>query len=41
VLQRDREIGKRHGLIYAEQFHYIGPEENRVEEYLRQNVIPR
>ena len=41
VLQRDREIGSRHGLTYAEQFHYIGPEENRVEEYLRQNVIPR
>jgi LmbE family N-acetylglucosaminyl deacetylase len=41
VLQRDREIGERHGLTYAEQFHYIGPEENRVEKYLRQNVIPR
>jgi LmbE family N-acetylglucosaminyl deacetylase len=41
VLQRDREIGQRHGLTYAEQFHYIGPEENRVEKYLRQNVMPR
>lgn len=41
VLERDRDIGQRHGLTYAEQFHYIGPEENRVEEYLRQNVIPR
>jgi LmbE family N-acetylglucosaminyl deacetylase len=41
VLQRDRDIGKRHGLTYAEQFHYIGPEENRVEEYIRQNVIPK
>jgi LmbE family N-acetylglucosaminyl deacetylase len=41
VLQRDREIGERHGLTYAEQFHYIGPEEKRVEKYLRQNVIPR
>jgi LmbE family N-acetylglucosaminyl deacetylase len=41
VLQRDRDIGKRHGLTYAEQFHYIGPEENRVEEYMRQNVIPK
>jgi LmbE family N-acetylglucosaminyl deacetylase len=41
VLQRDREIGERHGLTYAEQFHYIGPEQNRVEEYIRKNVVPR
>jgi hypothetical protein len=41
VLQRDREIGERHGLTYAEQFHYVGPEQNRVEEYIRKNVIPR
>lgn len=41
VLQRDREIGERHGLTYAEQFHYIGPEQNRVEEYIRKNAIPR
>ena len=41
VLQRDREIGERHGLTYAEQFHYIGPEQNREEEYIRKNAIPR
>jgi LmbE family N-acetylglucosaminyl deacetylase len=41
VLRRDREIGERHGLTYAEQFHYIGPEQNRVEEYIRKNVVPR
>src|SRR2546427_3660372 len=41
VLQRDREIGERHGLTYAEQFHYIGPEQNRVEEHIRKNAIPR
>jgi LmbE family N-acetylglucosaminyl deacetylase len=41
VLQRDRETGERHGLTYAEQFHYIGPEQNRVEEYIRKNAIPR
>ena len=41
VLHRDREIGSRHGLGYAEQFHYIGPERNRVEEYLRQHAVPR
>jgi LmbE family N-acetylglucosaminyl deacetylase len=41
VLRRDREIGARHGLTYAEQFHYIGPEQNQVEEYIKQNAIPR
>jgi LmbE family N-acetylglucosaminyl deacetylase len=41
VLQRDRETGQRYGLTYAEQFHYIGPEQNRVEEYIRKNAIPR
>ena len=41
VLDRDRLAGQRHGLSYAEQFHYIGPAENRVEEYLKKNAIPR
>lgn len=41
VLERDREIGRRHGLAYAEQFHYIGPEPNRVDDYVRQNAVPR
>ena len=41
VLQRDREIGERHGLTYAEQFHYIGPEQNRLDDYIRKNAIPR
>jgi LmbE family N-acetylglucosaminyl deacetylase len=41
VLYRDREIGERHGLAYAEQFHYIGPEQNRVEESIRKHAVPR
>ena len=41
VLDRDRETGKRHGLTYAEQFHYIGPEQDRVEEYIRRNSTQR
>jgi LmbE family N-acetylglucosaminyl deacetylase len=41
VLDRDRLAGQRHGLSYAEQFHYIGPGQNRVEEYLKKNAIPR
>lgn len=41
VLQRDREIGKRYGLQWAEQYHYIGPGANRVERYIRENVRSR
>jgi LmbE family N-acetylglucosaminyl deacetylase len=38
VLARDRETGKRHGLEYAEAYHYIGPSEDRVGEYVRKNA---
>ena len=41
VLRRDREIGGRHGLEIAEQYHYIGPEQNRVEEYIKQHAVPK
>ena len=41
VLQQDRVTGERHGLTYAEQFHYIGPPQNHVEEYIRKNAVPR
>ena len=41
VLYRDREVGARYNVAYAEQFHYIGPEENRIDEYIRKNAIPR
>lgn len=41
VLQRDREIGKRYGLQWAEQYHYIGPGENRVERYIKENARPK
>lgn len=41
VLRRDRETGKRYGLEWAEQFHYIGPEESAVERYVRENAKPR
>jgi hypothetical protein len=41
VLQRDRIAGQRHGLAYAEQFHYIGPQQDHVAEYVRTNAIPR
>jgi LmbE family N-acetylglucosaminyl deacetylase len=39
VLDRDAEVGKRHGLAYAEAYHYIGPAAAKVEEYVRRNAV--
>lgn len=41
LLRRDAEIGKRFGLQYAEQFHYIGPETNIVDDYVNRNAVPK
>ncbi len=38
VLSRDREIGRRYGLEWAEQYHYIGPEEDRPGNYVREHA---
>lgn len=42
VLARNRELGKRYGLEYAEAFHYIGPGagDARIEEYIKKNAVP-
>jgi hypothetical protein len=45
VLARNRELGKRYGVEYAEVFHYIGPgasggRSSRVEEYIQKNAVP-
>jgi len=40
LLQRDIETGRRYGLRYAEPFHYIGPQADFVEEYIRRNAVP-
>ena len=40
VLKADVELGKKHRLQYAEQFHYIGPEKPAVEDYLQRNAVP-
>ncbi|MBM3797287.1 MAG: PIG-L family deacetylase [Acidobacteria bacterium] len=40
VLARDRETGKRYGLEWAEQFHYIGPEEDPVQRRVREQARP-
>jgi len=31
----DKEVGKAFGLEWAERFHYIGPRESKLEEYIR------
>ena len=38
VLDRDRAIGAKYGLKYAEQYHYIGPPADEVGDYIRQNA---
>lgn len=44
ILARNRELGKRYGVEYAEAFHYIGPgassRESVIEEYIRKNAVP-
>lgn len=40
VLKRDAEIGRKYGLQFAEQFHYIGPDEDEVGDYVRHNAVP-
>jgi LmbE family N-acetylglucosaminyl deacetylase len=41
LLERDRELGKKYGVEYAEAFHYIGrPSAQRVEDYVREHAVP-
>jgi len=40
VLKADAELGKKYGLQYAEQFHYIGIEKSAVEDYIKRNALP-
>ncbi len=41
VLRRDREIAQRYGLKWAEQYHYIGTAEDRVEKHIKENARPK
>jgi hypothetical protein len=34
-----RELGKMYGLGWAERFHYIGPDDNFLEKYIKENAI--
>ena len=40
VLANDAALGKKYGLDWAEQFHYIGPEKPPVEDYVKQHAVP-
>lgn len=42
ILARSRELGKKHGVEYAEAFHYIGGAAGRsaVEDYVEKNAVP-
>lgn len=37
--QRAAELGKRHGVDYAEEFHYIGPDPG-LQQFIEQNAVP-
>ena len=36
---KDRAAGKKYGLDYAEEFHYIGPDHS-MDEYIARHAVP-
>jgi len=41
LLARNRELGRKYGVEYAEAFHYIGPGTSpTLEEYIRKHAVP-
>jgi LmbE family N-acetylglucosaminyl deacetylase len=41
LLDRNRELGRKYGLEYAEAFHYVGPGSSRqTEDYIREHAVP-
>lgn len=43
LLEDERALGEKHGLKYAEAFHYIGPGTGyapTIQEYIRKNAVP-
>jgi LmbE family N-acetylglucosaminyl deacetylase len=41
ILARRRALGQKHGVQYAEAFHYIGgPRRSAVEDYVKKNAVP-
>lgn len=39
ALARDRSRGQAHGLQYAEYYHYIGPDQSDVDDYVQKNAV--
>jgi LmbE family N-acetylglucosaminyl deacetylase len=41
ILDRDRELGRKYGVAYAEAFHYIGPPSaSRVDAFIERHAVP-
>jgi LmbE family N-acetylglucosaminyl deacetylase len=41
LLARNRELGRKYGVEYAEAFHYIGPGTSRgIEDYIQKHAVP-
>ncbi len=45
LLARNRELGRRYGVEYAEAFHYVGPRPggsrgSSMEDYIKRNAVP-
>jgi LmbE family N-acetylglucosaminyl deacetylase len=40
VLADDRVLGRKYGVEYAEAFHYIGPAQSHIEDYVKQHTVP-
>ncbi|MGH9672364.1 MAG: PIG-L deacetylase family protein [Bryobacteraceae bacterium] len=40
VCREDAEWGRRHGVAFAEAFHYVGPSESYVDQYVQANAVP-
>jgi LmbE family N-acetylglucosaminyl deacetylase len=40
VLAGDRALGRKYGVEYAEAFHYIGPAQSHIEDYVKQHSVP-
>jgi LmbE family N-acetylglucosaminyl deacetylase len=42
ILARRRALGQKHGVEYAEAYHYVGPGSGRsaVDEYVKKNAVP-
>ena len=41
VLRDDLELGRRHGLAYAEPYHYIGPKASMLDAYIKRHAVPQ